>query len=368
MTDDFVEAGRNRVATMTETDRKCSACGGVMDFDPATAGLKCQYCGHTSELPSVGGEADRAEELDFASAEQTGNCDWGAEKKTVICKSCGAESIYDALQVAHACPYCGSNQVMEAKNQNTLAPGGVCPFRIDVKTAAVNFRSWLGRKIFCPGKAKRQAQHEAFQGVYLPYWTFDTQTTSEYSGRYGHRRTRRTRNNKVETYIEWHSTSGVHQEFINDQLVMGTERYDREILARIEPFNTEENVAYKPEYLAGFIAERYSIGLRDAWERAKGFIRNKLKRNIETAIRSRHGASTVEVHSFTTRHADIKYKYLMLPVWISSFRYKEKIYHFVVNGQTGRVGGRAPISPLRVAIAVVIALIVLCMVLYLNSQ
>ncbi|MDR0843534.1 MAG: hypothetical protein LBP68_08980 [Acidobacteriota bacterium] len=367
MTDDF-EAERNRVATMTETDKKCSSCGGVMDFDPASAGLKCPYCGHAMELPRAGVETAKAAELDFAAAERTGNCDWGAEKKTVICKSCGAESIYDALQVGSVCPYCGSNQVMEAKGRDTLAPGGVCPFQIDAKTAGANFKRWLGGKIFCPGKAKRQAKPDAFQGVYLPYWTFDAETTSNYSGRYGYRRTRRTRDNKTESYIEWHSTSGVYEEFINDQLVPGTERYDRGILSQIEPFDTEKNVAYKPEYLAGFAAERYSVGLNDAWERAKSFIREKLQGNVESEIRNRHGASTSEVSSLAVSYTAVTYKYLMLPMWMSAFKYKAKTYRFVVNGQTGRVGGRSPISPLRVAVAVVIGLIVIGTIYYLSNQ
>ncbi|HBT71331.1 MAG TPA: hypothetical protein DEB37_03390, partial [Lysinibacillus sp.] len=67
---------------------------------------------------------------------------------------------------------------------------------------------------------------------------------------------------------------------------------------------------------------------------------------------------------FSTNHDDITYKYLMLPIWLSSFRYKEKIYRFMVNGQTGRVGGNAPISPLRVTIAVLLSLMVLAIIWY----
>ena len=84
-----------------------------MDFDPATGGLHCPYCDHMEEIPPSENVPQKAEELDFASAELTGNCDWGVAQKTVTCKSCGATSVYDALEVASECPYCGSNQVME---------------------------------------------------------------------------------------------------------------------------------------------------------------------------------------------------------------------------------------------------------------
>ena len=351
-----------RVETLKETDRKCPACGGVMDFSPLTGGLKCPYCDHEQEIPAdTFTEADTpaaAIEQDFASAEETGNCNWGVEKKSVVCKSCGAESVYDALQVAGECPYCGSNQVMEATGIKTLAPGGVCVFKIDAKRAGANFKDWLNKKWFCPSDAKKKAEPEAFHGVYLPYWTFDTDTYSEYDGKYGHYRTRRV-NNRTERYTDWHSTRGVHNKFINDELVSGIDqnRTDMSIFSLAEPFNTEDNLVYKPEYVAGFVAERYSVGLRDAWEKAKGFIAGKLRKSIADKIKHENRADTSKVHNVVTAYSNIKYKYLLLPVWVSAFTYKNRPYRFVVNGQTGKVGGSTPVSAWRVAIACILALL-----------
>ena len=121
-----IEAEPVIVDTKEETDEKCPCCGGIMDFDPATGNLKCPYCDHVEEILEEDEEETSAEELDFYEAEQTGNCDWGVEKKTVLCNACGGEMVYDALETAGECPYCGSNQVMEAHTENTLAPGGVC--------------------------------------------------------------------------------------------------------------------------------------------------------------------------------------------------------------------------------------------------
>ena len=92
-----------RVQTKDETDKKCPQCGGVMEFDPATGGMKCPYCEYAEEIAA--GEAAR--EIDFEDAEDRASHDWGAAKKRVLCESCGAETIYDALEVANECPYCG---------------------------------------------------------------------------------------------------------------------------------------------------------------------------------------------------------------------------------------------------------------------
>ena len=158
------------------------------------------------------GEAAR--EIDFEDAEDRASHDWGAAKKRVLCESCGAETIYDALEVANECPYCGSNQVMEVRDDDTMAPGGVCPFTIDKKTAGANFKRWIAGKLFCPSLAKQKARPDAFHGVYLPYWTFDTQTESEYDGRYGIYRTVREADGKTRTVTDWYYTSGDYSEFV----------------------------------------------------------------------------------------------------------------------------------------------------------
>ncbi|GLC88979.1 hypothetical protein [Lysinibacillus piscis] len=353
-----------------EFDAECPSCSASIEFNPASGKLSCPYCGYETEIAAPEKEEDKvAQEMDFAKAEQRGNFNWGVEKKTVICKACAAETIYDALQVADSCPYCGSNQVMEASAVNTLAPNGVCSFEVTAKQAGANFQKWINGRWFTPRAAKNSAKPDAFKGVYLPYWTFDTKTSSQYSARYGRHRTVTDKDGKTRTETDWYSTSGFYQEFIDDQLVSATTRYDRNMMRKIEPFNLLNNKGYKPEYVAGFLSERYSIGLQDGWKQAQQDINNHLHAQITERIRREKRADVVSNLRFSTTHDNITYKYLMLPIWLSSFRYKEKIYRFMVNGQTGRVGGDAPISPLRVTIAVLLSLMVIaCVWYFLNTN
>lgn len=361
---DGTQTEPERVQTKEETDRKCPDCGGTMDFDPKTGGLLCPYCGRQEEI-GVPREKKAAKELDFEKAEETGNCNWGAEKKVVICKSCGAESVYDALEIANECPYCGSNQVMEEKGKHTLAPGGVCPFRMDQTDASNRFKKWIKSKWFCPKEAKEKARPESFQGVYLPAWTFDAKTHSSYQAKYGIDRRVRSSDGKTKVVTDWYRTRGFYEEFIDDQVVFGSERYDQSILRSILPFNTEKNVEYKPEYVAGFAAERYSVGLKDAWEKAKTLIHDRLKSNVENKIVQEHHADQVSQLQMNTQFSQITYKYLLLPVWISSFTYKEKTYHFMVNGQTGQVGGKTPVSWIKVALTILLVAVVIGLFYYM---
>ena len=348
-------ANVSKASTLKETDKKCPQCGGVMDFDPNIGGMACPYCGYEEEIVK---EAASAAELDFESAEKTDNCDWGAQKKQIICKSCGAETIYDALDVASECPYCGSNQVMEAADENTIAPGGVVPFSVTNEQASANFKQWIGKKFFCPKLAKQSAEPDAFTGIYLPYWTFDTDTFSRYSGKYGIDRKEKYKdsqgNVQEKTVTDWHRTSGTYKLVIDDELVQGSERHDSAMLKGLEPFETEKNVPYKPEYVAGFAAERYSVGLKAAWEKAKESISRKIKSNVTSKIIQENHADHAKDVKVSTTFNKITYKYLMLPIWCSSFKYQDKVYQFMVNGQTGKVYGKTPISVGKVILVILI--------------
>lgn len=341
-------------------DAECPSCGASVQFNPEKGLLSCPYCGYEVEIGKPEEEhLQTAQELDFHAANERENFDWGAEKKVVVCNECAAETIYDALQVADTCPYCGSHQVMEASTVDTLAPNGVCTFQITDKQAGHNFHDWIKGRIFTPRAAKKGAMPDSFQGVYLPYWTFDTNTVSHYNARYGKNRTVRDSEGNARIETDWYTTSGVYQEFFDDELVSASKRYDVSMMKKIEPFDLTNNKGYKPEYVTGFLAERYSIGLDEGFEHAKDSINYKISSSIESKIRWERGADIIAGLTFSTSHDRITYKYLMLPIWLSSFKYKDKIYRFMVNGQTGRVGGTAPISPLRVTLATILALIIL---------
>lgn len=359
----------NMAETMKETDKKCPQCGGVMDFNPATGGLKCPYCDYEQEIEKSADESDtpqKAAELDFASAEFTENCDWGIATKTVICKACGAESVYDTMETAAVCPFCGSNQVMEANEQNTMAPGGVVPFSVSDKDASERFKQWIKKKWFCPKLAKDSAKAKRFKGIYLPYWTFDTEGSAHYTAKYGidHTSTDEDGHTKVDTI--WYSTSGYYVQFYNDELVLASNQHDSKMLHGIEPFDTENNKAYKPEYIAGFVAERYSLGVKDAWETAKISIKKKMNKEINSKILADHSADHVKQLNFAPQYDAVTYKYLLLPIWVSNFVYKDKVYQFMVNGQTGKVHGKTPISVPKVVLTVLGVIIVLAVIYYFS--
>ena len=166
---------------------------------------------------------------------------------------------------------------------------------------------------------------------------------------------------------DWYRTNGGYKEDFDDELVCATTNHNQSMLIGLEPFDTADNKSYKPEYVAGFIAERYAVGIKDAWKMAKERIARKISGNVESKIRKEQNADHVRNLRLTTSYADITYKYLLLPVWISSYKYKDKVYQFMVNGQTGKVSGKIPISIPKVIITV-LAAIAACAIIYWLMQ
>ena len=355
----------NIVDTMDATDRKCESCGATMIYDPSKGKLFCEYCGSTRDIeikaPQILAETDLDKAGDYA------NHDWGKGTKSIICESCGAESVYDELKIADVCPYCGSTLVPEAGAVDAMAPGGVCGFKVTAKEASAKFTKWIKKRLYAPGIVRKSAKAGAFQGVYLPFWTFDTDTHSYFTARYGIDRTV-TVNGKSQTKTDWYTTKGTYDRFFDDVLIPGTKRYDNGIIRQLEPYDTASAVIYKPEYLAGFIAERYSVGLNDAWTSGRDRISSTLNGLIESAIKNEHSADRVDNLKVTTEHSNVKFKYIMLPVWLSSFKYKEKIYNFMVNGQTGKVGGRFPVAKWKVILTVLGVIGLIALIIWLGNR
>ncbi len=350
--------------TEKETDKKCPNCGATVVFDPASGKMHCDYCGYSCELPSADSENEICE-MDFEAAIHTESFNWGEQKKEVQCKQCGAVTVYDALETAAVCPFCGSTSVMPAATENTIAPGAVCPFAITKEQAGERFSKWLKGKLFAPRKAKRSASPEAFQGVYLPYWTYDAQTTSNFTGRAGYDRKEKDRDGNTRTVTDWRHVSGVYQEFFDDITVMASKRQKDSGVRACEPFDFSKLVPYSPQVLAGFVAERYSVGLQEGWESAQRTIQSRLYSTIPSYIRRHWNADRTDSVRFSTLYSNITYKYLLVPTWISSFKYKDKVYQFAVNGQTGKVGGKSPVSAWRVILLILAIIAFLAVLAYL---
>ncbi len=356
----------------------CPKCAGKMNFDAAKGMLSCPFCGHTMAVPAVAQQVAIAEhDLEAALHDASNKArGYGIQVKSIKCQSCGAVLNVEPNITSLKCSFCGSNQVLEQQpDPNLFQPESVVPFDIDNARAQGLFRDWLGRGLFAPNDLKREGGGQRLAGVYLPFWTFDAHAESDWraeSGDYYYetewvtvvRDGKTEREQQQVQKIRWYWTNGHHTGDYDDVLVYATKSIATNILQKVYPYDTKRLVPYQPQYLSGWSAESYQIPLAEAWPLGRDII-----------YQHERGACDSDVPGDTHRNLSVStqlnrttFKHVLLPVWVASYRYHNKTYRFMINGQTGRVDGEKPISWIKVTIAVVIAIVIIGLLIYFFSK
>ena len=352
----------------------CAGCGARLSFAPGTRELKCEHCGTANAIAEDDG---RVEELDFETYLKAleGNLET-AEEERVRCDKCGAEQTLQPGLFASRCTFCGTGIVSKSYANRRIKPQSIVPFQVDRGRAQESFRNWVRKLWLAPNDLKRYAQSDAgLAGVYLPFWTYDCRTSSDYRGQRGDdyytTETYTTRNSSGQDvtqtrqvrHTRWTPVSGQVAHFHDDVLVMASSSLPGHIVDSAERWNLGALVPYKPEFVSGFQAEAYRIGLSDGFPVAKATIDAHIRRLVERDI----GGDQQRVENVATRYSDIKFKHVLLPVWISAYRYRDKAYRFVINGQTGEVSGESPKSWWKIAFLAAAILLGLLILLVIGS-
>lgn len=351
----------------------CTSCGARFSFAPGTTELKCEYCGAANQIAE---DDSRVEELPFDQwiSELAGKMET-EERAHVRCDKCGAEQDLPADHFAAHCAFCGAGIVAKEYANRLVKPRSLVPFQVDKARAQDEYRRWIRKRWLAPGDLKRYAKTDmALDGVYLPFWTYDARTSSDYVGERGDDyyvdESYTVTNNRGESEVRtrrrketrWSPASGHVDRFHDDVMVRASTSLPDSIMGSCARWNLKGLVPYKPEYVSGFRAEAYAIGLKDGWPVAKAQVDDA----IAAAIRRDIGGDQQRIHRVSTRYSDVTFKHVLLPAWISAYRYRDKAYRFVVNGQTGEVSGEAPVSWWKVAF-LALGVIVL-VILFLSLQ
>jgi hypothetical protein len=279
------------------------------------------------------------------------------------CPNWGAQIEVSDTTQATTCPFCDTPGRHRHRHQaGQIKPQGLIPFQLDEKTARAAMTDWLGRLWFAPNGLQEYARKgRAMNGIYVPYWTFDAQTATDYRGQRGdHYYETRTvmRDGKRETVqvrkTRWRAVRGHVTRFFDDVLVLASRSLPKHYTDALEPWDLSRLVTYQPQYLSGFNAEGYQVELEEGLVQA----REIMDRVIVQDIRRDIGGDEQQISAKDTRISDVTFKHVLLPVWLAAYKYNDKTFRFVVNGQTGRVQGERPYSWIKITIAVVLGLIV----------
>lgn len=359
---------------MSERQFPCEQCGAELTFVPGTHSLACEFCGHENLIevqPTQIREQNYLAQLANLQAIESTH-----ELMVVKCDGCGAESTFDPNIVSDACPFCGTSIVKTGHAKREILPQAVMPFAVTRDQSHQQFSTWLHSLWFAPSELKAFARKEGrLKGMYIPYWTYDAETTSDYQGQRGDyyyttesyttvvngKRVRRT---KQVRHTRWsHAQGRVYHDF-DDVLIIGTRSLPDKEIRELGPWMLTSLQPYTDAYLSGFQAESYSVGLEPGFSEAK----NVMDMTIRRLIRQDIGGDVQRILHKDTRYDDITFKHILLPIWISSYRYRGKIYRFMVNGQTGEVQGERPWSKLKIAATIIGAAILIAILVFVLNE
>lgn len=339
----------------------CPGCGATLSYQPGETVLRCGFCGAESPAPRASENAQRQamREQDYDAALR-GGADAAALETTQVahCEGCGANVEFDPAEHARACPFCAAPLVADPAPDRHIRPQAMLPFGLDEKEARASVGKWLSGLWFAPnGLSKYARDRGGLTGVYTPYWTFDARTESAYSGERGdvYFVTVRGADGKTrsETRIRWSRRSGRVSRDFDDVLALGAASLPKEHTDALAPWDLAALAPYDHAYLAGFRAEAYTIGLRDAFAAAKAVMESVIRGDVRQAI----GGDRQRIHRVDSRFSGVTFKHVLLPVWVGAYRWRGQVYRVVVNGRTGRVRGERPWSIWKIALATVAALI-----------
>jgi DNA-directed RNA polymerase subunit RPC12/RpoP len=351
-------------ASIAAHQQVCPLCAARVEYVPGTRQVACPYCGHAMEIVAPPSEAIAEQDLATGLAKLEAAVPATAHR-TSDCGGCGARIDLGATVTAIGCPYCGLPVVSTEIPRATLPVQALLPFSVTRDDATRHFARWVRSRWLVPRGFRRwHALENALQGVYVPYWTVDSRTVTRYDGQRGEdywetthvTRVVNGRSQRVAQRVKhtrWYSVSGTVKVDFDDVLVPATATLDARLLDRLEPWDLAQLEAYHEHWLAGFMAESYGVDLQQGFSRAG----EKMRPTIESAIRRDIGGDHQRIGSTDVRHHDVTYKHVLLPVWISVYRFKDKAYRVCVNARTGEVHGERPWSRLKIAALVLLVLV-----------
>ena len=353
----------------------CPACGAQAEWNPTKQKLVCPFCGTESPHP-IDRESGKVAEHDLgqglresAAAEK----DWKEQRRSVQCQSCRAIMVYEADRVGQNCEFCGSPALVAYEEiKSPIRPEGVLPFKIDRNRVREDIRSWWRSKWLAPGRLAKAALVDTVKSVYIPYWTFDARVHCPWDAEAGHYyyvpvEGRDSKGNRVvhqERRVRWEPASGVVDHTFDDELVPGTTGVNQNLLRQIEPFPTGECVPYDTAFLSGHVVEHYQVALTEATGESEAQMRAKLEQLCAGQIPGDTYRNLVIHPAFSAR----TFKHLLVPIWLLVYMFGSRSFQVVVNGYTGRMAGKYPYSPWKIAFLILLAIIVFVFFVVANQN
>lgn len=319
---------------------KCPGCGAAMIYDEKSDMLVCEYCGTKQKISDV-----KDEEQNTVENDDTEEAEY-ASFHGYTCPNCGAEIVTDDTTAATFCSFCGNPTLIEDRLSGIQKPKRIIPFKIGRADAQEQFKKWTRKGLLTPGVFSSQAVVEKITGIYVPFWLYNYDADIELDA--NATRVRHERRGDWEYVHTDHYLIHRHTFTKFDNVPAdASEKMNDEMMDTLEPFDYTQLSGFDMAYLSGYYAEKYTY---DAGEMAPRVEKRVRKYGVDATMQTIHGYATVTLMRRNIHLKRTKAEYVLMPVWQLNYTWKDKMYSFVLNGQTGKQVGKRPTSAVRAAV------------------
>ena len=329
---------------------KCENCGGTAIFSPKHQQLQCEYCKSLFAIPNSenANEHNLNELLNSSSNWET--------TQVILCENCAGKQVIDNNEISAICCFCGSTNMVKTSELTGLAPQGIVPFKVGADLTVSHVKKWANGKYFAPSAFKKRIQPKNIQGVYYPVFTFDANTYTTYSGRLYKNYTKTYyRNGQRHTRTErrYFNIQGDISCKFDDIIITASNGVSQKDIAILQPFPTNSAIKYNPNYLNGYTALTYSESGKSCWNKGT----SEMETRIKNKALNKYSYSGVVSFNQNTKFNNVSYKFILLPLYIGHFKYKNITYNFYINGFNGKVSGKTPVSTGKIVLLILAILL-----------
>ncbi len=336
----------------------CPSCGADMVFDPGSGELSCPYCGSSKDIENRPEEIREQDFSSFLRPQADRLQPLAKEALQVTCDSCGATVTFVPPETATTCEFCAAKIVAQPKAADPLvAPEGVIPFSVENKVAASALKGWTASRWFAPGKLKTMARHDRVSSIYIPYWTFDADSTTDYAGLRGvnytametYRDSKGNTQTRPVTRTNWFPAEGRVFRHFDDVAVPASTSVLPKYLTSLN-WDFGDLRSYDPAFLSGHRAQTYQVSLEAGFESFRAIAEQLIRRDVTADI----GGDRQQIQTMETGYDAVTFKHVLVPVYAGAYRFNNKTYQIIVNGRTGEVFGERPYSVLKIGCLVLV--------------
>ncbi len=336
---------------------KCPKCAANMEFDAKSGRLSCAFCGNSLNIQDFAEENGGEYEAEAAKEnvdEETGDFREVHEEKSdnffdesvvsYCCDNCGAELVVTEDTTATKCSFCGSPMILSDRMQGKRAPVKVIPFRVSKEDAITAFKKWCKKGLITPNDFMTPDRVDDIVGIYVPFWLYDMTGQGEIHAdctRVSHYSSGNYNVTATKHYKVWRKVDLDYDCIPVD----ASERMRDDLMDKLEPFFYEDIKDYSSMYLPGYVAEGYNYTDDDLMPRVQKRVEKFMDQYVKDTMKN-----YASVH-ITDRDYNIlkkKADYALLPVWMINYDYRDGQYVFAMNGDTGKIVGKPPISKAKV--------------------